>query len=57
MHIRIEGSDLPGRRAGAQADELRLGNVQVGVQRKQEVVERVSATAAEAVWEFEVTSR
>jgi Family of unknown function (DUF5990) len=57
VHIRIEGSDLPGRRAGAQADELRLSNVQVGLQRKQEVVERISAAAAAAVWEFEVTSR
>jgi hypothetical protein len=55
MRIRIEGSDLPGRRADAGA--LRLGNVHVGVQRKAEVVEQVPATAAEAVWSFEVTSR
>ena len=57
MRIRIEGSDLPGRRAGAQADALRLGNVHVGVQRKSEVVERVPASAPSAVWEFEVDSR
>ena len=57
VHIRIEGHDLPGRRGGAQADALRLRNVHVGVQRKSEVVERFGAGAAEAVWEFEVTSR
>ena len=57
MRIRIEGSDLPGRRGGAQADALRLGGVHVGVQCKAEVVDRVAADAAEAVWSFEVTSR
>ena len=57
MHIRIEASDLPGRRAGAEADVLRLGNVHVGVQRKAEVVDRVPADAAGATWAFEVTSR
>ena len=57
MHIRIEGSDLPGRAGVAQADMLRLGNVHVGVQRGKDVVDRVSAGAPAAVWEFEVTSR
>ncbi|GAA4699332.1 DUF5990 family protein [Phytohabitans rumicis] len=57
MQIRIEGHDLPGRRAGAGADALRLGNVHVGVQRRAEVVDRVPAGAAEATWQFEVTSR
>ncbi|MFC0531731.1 DUF5990 family protein [Phytohabitans kaempferiae] len=57
MRIRIEGTDLPGRRAGAEAAALRLGNVHVGVQRGAEVVDRVSAAASEAVWRFEVTSR
>ena len=57
VRIRIEGSDLPGQSGRPQADELRLGNVHVGVQRKSEVVERVSAGAPAAVWEFEVTSR
>lgn len=57
MRIRIEGSDLPGRRGGAQGDALRLGDVQVGVQRKTEVVERVPADADGAVWSFDVTSR
>lgn len=57
MRIRIEGSDLPGRHAGATADALRLGNVHVGVQRKAEVVDRVPADASEATWAFEVTSR
>jgi hypothetical protein len=57
MLIRIEGTDLPGRRGGAEADRLQQGNVQVGVQRKAEVVERVPADAASASWAFEVTSR
>ncbi len=57
MHIRIEGSDLPGRRPGGQADALRLGNVHVGVQRKAEVVDRVPADAPAATWAFEVASR
>ena len=57
MRIRIEGSDLPGRRPGAEADALRLHDVHVGVQRKAEVVDRTPATATEAVWAFEVTSR
>jgi hypothetical protein len=55
--IRIEGTDLPGRRGGSEAARLRLGNVQVGVQRKTEVVERVACDAATARWEFDVTSR
>jgi hypothetical protein len=55
--IRIEGTDLPGRRAGAEADALRLGNVHVGVQRKAEVVDRVPADAPGATWRLEVTSR
>jgi len=57
VRIRIEGSDLPGRRAGAEAGALRLGHVHVGVQRKAEVVDRVPADAPAAVWEFEVASR
>ncbi|AGL18359.1 DUF5990 family protein [Actinoplanes sp. N902-109] len=57
MRIRIVGSDLPGRRPGAEADTLRRGNVHVGVQRKQEVVGRFPADADAAVWEFEVTGR
>ena len=57
MRIRIEGHDLPGARPGPAADALRLGNVQVGVQRKSEVVERVPVSAAAAAWEFEVASR
>jgi hypothetical protein len=57
MRIRIEGRDLPGRRAGVEADALRLRNVQVGVQCRAEVVDRVPADAAEATWQFEVTSR
>jgi hypothetical protein len=57
VHIRIEGSELPGQPDKPQADALRLGNVHVGVQRKSEVVERVSADAPAAVWEFEVASR
>jgi hypothetical protein len=57
VQIRIEGHDLPGRRAGASADALRLGNVHVGVQRKAEVVERVPASAESAAWQFEVASR
>jgi hypothetical protein len=57
VHIRIEGSDLPGRRAGARAVALRLGNVHVGVQRKADVVDRVPADAQAARWQIEVTSR
>jgi hypothetical protein len=57
VRIRIEGSDLPGRRAGAEADVLRLGNVHVGVQRKAEVVDRVRSDAPGATWEFEVAVR
>ncbi|MEU8165419.1 DUF5990 family protein [Micromonospora sp. NPDC049004] len=57
MRIRIEGSDLPGRRADADADALRLGNVHVGIQQRTEVIDRVRADAATASWEFEVSSR
>jgi hypothetical protein len=57
VHIRIEGSDLPGRPGSPQADTLRLGNVHVGVQRKSEVVARFPADAEAVSWEFEVTSR
>ena len=57
MLIRIEGTDLPGRRGGPVADELRLGNVHVGVQRQAEVVDRVPADAESAVWEFDVAGR
>jgi hypothetical protein len=55
--VRIEGSDLPGRGAGAEAERLRLGNAHVGVQRKSDVVERVPVTAEHARWEFEVATR
>ena len=57
MRIRIEGSDLPGCRVGAEADALRRNNVQVGVQRRTEVVDRFPADAESAIWEFEVGSR
>ncbi|MEJ3742828.1 DUF5990 family protein [Actinomycetes bacterium KLBMP 9797] len=57
MRIRIEGRDLPGRRACVEAGALRLGNVHVGVQRGAEVVDRVPADAPQAAWQFEVTSR
>ena len=57
MLVRIEGSELPGRGAGAEAERLRLGNAHVGVQRKSDVVERVPVTAERARWEFEVVTR
>ena len=57
MQIRIEGSDLPGRRDGDEAARLRRDNVHVGVQRKAEVIDRVPADAPAAAWELEVTSR
>ncbi|WP_328654597.1 DUF5990 family protein [Micromonospora sp. NBC_00330] len=57
MRIRIDGTDFPGQRAGAEADALRLGNVHVGVQRKADVVDQVPADAASATWSFEVSSR
>jgi hypothetical protein len=56
VHIRIEGHDLPGRQ-GPYADELRLRNVHVGVQRGREVVDRVPASAPAAAWQFEVAVR
>jgi hypothetical protein len=43
VRIRIEGSDLPGRRGGIEADALRRNHVQIGVQRRAEVVDPVSA--------------
>jgi hypothetical protein len=57
VHIRIEGTDLPGRRGGSESDALRLGNVHVGVQRKAEVVDRVPADADAATWNLDVDSR
>ena len=57
MLIRIEGTDLPGHRAGAEADRLRRDNVHVGVQRKADVVDRAPADAPAVTWELEVTSR
>lgn len=57
MRVRIEGSDLPGRRGGTEAEALRRNNVQVGVQRRAEVVDRFPADAVSARWEFEVDSR
>ncbi|MEU8217760.1 DUF5990 family protein [Micromonospora taraxaci] len=57
MRIRIDGTDLPGRRAGAEAEALRRGNVHVGVQRKAEVIDPVPADAADATWHVEVSSR
>lgn len=55
--MRIEGSDLPGRRAGPDADALRLGNVHVGIQRTTEVIDRVPVDAATASWHLEVLTR
>jgi hypothetical protein len=46
VRIRIEGRDLPA-----------LSDVQVGVQRRSEVVERVPAWAGDAVWELDVAAR
>jgi hypothetical protein len=57
VRIRIEGTDLPGRRSGGQADALRLGNVHVGVQRRTEVVDRVRADAPTATWDLDVATR
>jgi hypothetical protein len=57
VHVRIEGSDLPGRRGGVEADALRRNNVHVGVQCRAEVVDRFPADAESATWEFEVSSR
>jgi hypothetical protein len=57
VRIRIEGSDLPGRRPGGEALALRLNNVHVGVQRRTEVVDRVPADAELATWTFEVAGR
>jgi hypothetical protein len=57
MRIRIEGTDLPGRRGAAGADALRWNNVHVGVQRRAEVVDLFPADAGSATWEFDVDSR
>ncbi|GIF25990.1 hypothetical protein BJ973_003260 [Actinoplanes tereljensis] len=57
MRIRIEGQDLPGSRSGPAADELRLRNVHVGVQRKSAVVSWVPASAPSAVWDLDVDAR
>jgi hypothetical protein len=57
VRIRIEGSDLPGRRGGTEARALRRNNVQVGVQRRAEVVDRFPADAESVMWEFEVATR
>jgi hypothetical protein len=57
MRIRIEATDLPGRRGGTGADALRRTNVQVGVQRRAEVIDRYPADAESATWEFDVDSR
>lgn len=57
MRIRIEGRDLPGRRGGGEAHTLRLRGVQVGVQRRREVVGLVAVDAEAAAWDLEVDSR
>jgi hypothetical protein len=57
VRIRIEGTDLPGRRGGGEADALRFGNVHVGVQRSAEVVDRVPADAPAATWHLDVPTR
>lgn len=72
MQIRVEGYDLPGRRDGTAREgtardvtvrvpAVRVGlpwhRVQVGVQRRAEVLDRVPADADRAVWDVEATSR
>ncbi|HLL64922.1 MAG TPA: DUF5990 family protein [Micromonosporaceae bacterium] len=57
MRIRIEGTDLPGRRGGTEADTLRRNTVHVGVQRRAEVVDRFPADAESVTWEFQINSR
>jgi hypothetical protein len=48
VNVRIVGTDLPPR------DWCDHPNVHVGIQRKQEVVERVSCDAGRAEWEIDV---
>ncbi|GAA0457785.1 hypothetical protein Aca07nite_70410 [Actinoplanes capillaceus] len=57
MRMRIEGDELPGRSGAPQAEALRLGGVEVGVQRRGEVVDRVPVHADRAVWELDVDIR
>ena len=57
VRIRIEGHDLPGRPGAPQAEQLRLGGVQVGVQRGKEVVDPVPVSEDRAVWDLEVEAR
>jgi hypothetical protein len=57
MRIRIEGDALPGQAGAPQAEALRLGGVQVGMQRREEVVDRVAVHEDRAVWEIDVDTR
>jgi hypothetical protein len=52
VRIRIEGTDLPGRRFGTDYD-----NVHVGVQCRREVVDLVPGDAPTATWTFDVAAK
>ena len=52
MEVVIEGRELPGK--SCRMGDSRRGNVHVGVQRRNEVVELVPGDAPEATWTFAV---
>jgi hypothetical protein len=55
LDLRIVGTDLPGRDwCDPRPEGLQYDNVHVGVQRKQEVVDRFPSDASIAVWEITI---
>lgn len=57
IHVRIEGSDLPGRRCGPDPDGLWYENVHVGLARGTETDDLVPGDADRARWAFDVDLR
>jgi hypothetical protein len=58
VHLRIVGTDLPGTTCGPSNDQPEgYRDIEVGVQRKQEVVDTVPADAASATWELDLEVR
>ncbi|ADP82931.1 DUF5990 family protein [Pseudofrankia inefficax] len=59
MLIRVEGTDLPGRRCAGPAGSADYENIHVAVQRRErpaELLDPVAADAATAVWTLECTA-
>lgn len=57
MFVRIEGTDLPGRRCGPNPDGAWYENVHVGIRNRQDATELVAGDAPTAAWEVEITTR